>query len=170
MPFNQTFTVPTTLTLHTTDDGIRMFATPIKELEQLRQPNPKAVASKKLTAEAPTVEFEVAGQLFDIMATVKKGTASQAVLRFGNNAVTYHFASQKLDDMPLKLKDDQVAFRVLVDRPMFETVGGGGACFKTNNRRDQGKPLGKISLTAQGGSLTVESLTAHEMNSAWKMK
>ena len=33
-----------------------------------------------------------------------------------------------------------------------------------------GKPLGKISLTAQGGSLTVESFTAHEMNSAWKKK
>jgi len=101
---------------------------------------------------------------------VKKGTASQAVLRFGNNAVTYQFASQKLDDMPLKLKDDQVTFRVLVDRPMFEVVGGGGTCFKTSGRRDQGKPLGKISLTAQGGLLTVESFTAHEMKSAWNLQ
>jgi fructan beta-fructosidase len=168
MPFNQTFSVPTSLTLHTTDDGIRMFATPIKELDQLHKPNPKTVANKELTAEAPGIEFKVADQLFDIAATVKKGTASQAVLRFGENTVTYHFGAQRLDDMTLKMKDDTVTLRVLVDRPMFEVVGGGGACFKTNGRRDAGKPLGKISLTAQGGSLTIESFTAHEMKSAWK--
>lgn len=168
MPFNQTFSVPTSLTLHTTDDGIRMFATPIRELEQLRQPNPRTVANQELTTESPSVEFEVADQGCDIVATVKKGTASQAVLRFGNNAVTYHFGTQKLDDMPLKMTDGKVTFRVLVDRPMFEVVGGGGACFKTNGRRDGGQPLGKISLAAQGGSLTIESLAAHAMNSAWK--
>jgi len=90
------------------------------------------------------------------------------VLRFGNNAVTYHFGTQKLDDMPLKMTDGKVTFRVLVDRPMFEVVGGGGACFKTNGRRDGGKPLGKISLAAQGGSLNIESFAAHAMSSAWK--
>ncbi len=41
MPFNQSFSVPTNLTLRTTPDGIRMFATPIKELEQLRRTHPK---------------------------------------------------------------------------------------------------------------------------------
>jgi len=49
-------------------------------------------------------------------------------------------------------------------------LGGGGECYKTSARRDMGKPLGKISLTAQGGALTVESLTAHEMKSVWQNK
>jgi hypothetical protein len=31
-----------------------------------------------------------------------------------------------------------------------------------------GQPVGQISLTAEGGSLTVESLQAYEMSSAWK--
>ena len=69
-----------------------------------------------------------------------------------------------------EMKDDKVTLRVLVDRPMFEAVGGGGACYKNSARRDMGKPLGKISLTAQGGTLTVESLEAHEMTSTWKNK
>ncbi|MEI7899293.1 MAG: glycoside hydrolase family 32 protein, partial [bacterium] len=168
MPFNQTFSLPAELTLRTTDDGVRMFAAPIKELEQLRKRNPKTVANKELTAAAPSAEFEAADQLFDIVVTLKKGTASQAVLRFGNNAVTYHFEAQRLDEMPLKMKDGKVTFRVLVDRPMFEVVGGDGACYKTSGRGDMGKPLGKISLTAQGGALTVDSFTAHEMKSAWK--
>jgi len=170
MPFNQTFSLPTNLTLHTTEDGIRMFAYPIKELEQLRKPNPKTAENTGLTAEAPTVKFDVTDQLFDIVVTLKKGTASKAVLRFGENVATYDFGDQKLDEMPLKMKDDKVTFRVLVDRPMYEVTGGGGACYKTSARRDMGKPLGTISLTAEGGSLTVESFKAYEMNSAWKKK
>ena len=169
-PFNQTFTVPTNLTLHTTADGVRMFATPIKELEQLRKPNPKSVEGKELTAEAPAVKFDVADQLFDIVVTLKKGTAAKAVLRFGQGVTTYDFNAQKLDEMPLKMKDGKVSFRVLVDRPIVEVIGGGGACFKTGGRRDAGKPLGTISLTAEGGSLTVESLKVYEMKSAWKKK
>jgi len=170
MPFNQTFSVPTNLTLHTTDEGIRMFASPIKELEQLRKPDPKTVENKELTAESPAITFDVKDQLFDIVVTLRKGTASKAVLRFGENAATYDFAAQKLDEMPLKMRDGKVTFRVLVDRPMYELIGGDGACFKTVARRDMGKPLGTISLTAEGGALTVESLQAYEMNSAWKKK
>jgi len=170
MPFNQTFTVPTHLTLHTTEDGIRMFATPIKELEQLRKPDPKTAENRELTPEAPTVRFDVDDQLFDIVVTLRKGTATKAVLRFGENAATYDFAGQKLDEMPLKMKGGKVAFRVLVDRPMYELIGGGGACYKTSGRRDMGKPIGAISLAAQGGSLTVESLKAYEMRSAWKTR
>jgi len=167
-PFNQTFTVPTNLTLHTTEDGIRMFATPIKELEKLRKADPKTAENEELTADSPTVKFNVNDQLFDIVVTLKKGTASKAVLRFGENTAVYDFGAEKLDEMPLKMKDGKVTFRVLVDRPMYELIGGGGACFKTAGRRDMGKPIGTVSLRAEGGSLTVESLKVYEMKSAWK--
>ena len=168
MPFNQTFSVPTNLTLHATEEGIRMFATPIKELEQLRKPNPKTVVNAELTTEAPAVMLDVADQLFDILVTLKQGTAAKATLRFGENVATYDFNAQKLDEMPLKMKDGKVTFRILVDRPMYELIGSGGVCFKTSTRRDMGQPIGKISLTAEGGSLTVESLKVYEMSSAWK--
>ena len=71
--------------------------------------------------------------------------------------------------MPLAAANDgKVVFRVLVDRPMIEIVGGGGACYKTTGRPDAGRPLGTLSLTAEGGDLTVESLTVHELQSIWK--
>ena len=167
MPFNQTFTVPTSLTLHNTDEGVRMFATPIKELETLRKPNPKSVENKELTAEAREIKLEAKDQHYDIVASLKKGTASKAVLRFGAGVTTYDFNAQKLDEMRLKIKDGRVTFRVLVDRPICEVIGDGGACFKTSGRRDMGKPLGTVSLTAEGGSLTVESLKVYEMKSIW---
>ena len=53
---------------------------------------------------------------------------------------------------------------------MYELIGGGGACYKTTGRRDKGKAIGTISLTAEGGSMTVKSLKAYEMKSAWKKK
>ena len=171
MPFNQTFSVPTNLTLRTTSDGVRLFAEPVKELEQLRLPNPMKIEGRQLSADTPAVTFHLREeQLFDILVTLKQGTASKAVLAFGENRVTYDFAAAKLDEMPLGMQDGKVTFRVLADRPMYEIVGGRGACFKTAPRRDMGKPLGTISLTAEGGSLSVESLTVHEMQSAWKKK
>jgi sucrose-6-phosphate hydrolase SacC (GH32 family) len=168
MPFNQTFTVPSTLTLRTTEDGIRMFVTPIRELEQLRKPQPQTVGTTELTAETPVVSANVDDQLFDILVSIKQGTATKAILRFGENTATYDFGAQKLDEMPLKMQDGRVTFRVLVDRPLYEMIGGGGACYKTSGRRDMGQPIGTISLTAEGGSLTVESMRIYEMASAWK--
>jgi sucrose-6-phosphate hydrolase SacC (GH32 family) len=58
MPFNQAFSLPTELTLRTTPDGLRLFAYPIKELEQLRRPEPKVLAGRKLTAAEPSAEVE----------------------------------------------------------------------------------------------------------------
>jgi fructan beta-fructosidase len=166
MPFNQTFTVPTNLTLRTTPQGVRMFATPIKELETLRKPDPQTAKGELKAGEPMT--FKVKDQLFDIVVTLRQGDAKKAVLQFGENRMTYDFGAQKLDEMPLAMEGDKVTFRVLCDRPIVEVIGGGGACFKTAPRRDMGKPLGTISLTAEGGDLTVESFTAYEMKSAWK--
>jgi len=168
MPFNQAFSLPTELTLRTTDDGIRMFAYPIRELEQLRTPSVLAVVAKELTVASPTVGLDVDGQLFDILVTLQQEAASKALLRFGENTVTYDFQTQRLDEMPLAPRDGTVTFRVLIDRPMYEIVGGDGACYKTSARNDQGEALGRISLSAEGGAVTVKSLTAYPMRSIWR--
>ena len=167
MPFNQTFTVPTNLTLHTTEEGVRMFVTPIEELEQLRKANPIIIEDGELMSSGSAIECEVEDQLFDIEVTLKQGTATKAVLQFGGNTATYDFNEQKLDEMPLPMVDGQVTIRVLVDRPMYELIGGGGACYKTSARSDMGQALGTISVTAEGGTLTVESLQIYEMSSIW---
>ena len=168
MPFNQAFSLPTRLTLRTTADGIRMFAWPIRELEQLRKPGPKVLAGRKLTPAAPTLESKAPGQLLDIVATLRRGTAAKALLRFGENTVTYDFEQQALDEMPLGMNDGAVTFRVITDRPMYEIVGGEGACYKTCPRADMGQPLGRVSITSEGGDLAVESLVVHAMRSIWK--
>jgi len=123
-----------------------------------------------LTAESPAVKLEARDQLYDIVVSLKQGTAKRAVLAFGADRVTYDFAARRLEEMPLDPDNGTVAIRVLIDRPMFEVVGGQGACCKTSARSDAGKPLGMISLTAEGGELAVESMAVHEMKSIWKDK
>ena len=168
MPFNQTFSLPVNLTLRTTPQGIRLFANPIKELRRLRKPDPKVVENKVLGPRTPAVAIKVQGRLFDILVTLKRGTADKAVLSFGKNKVVYDFEAKKLDEMPLEPKNGTVRIRVLVDRPMYEVVGGAGACYKTCARRDMGKPIDTISLSAEGGTLSVRSLTVYSMRSIWK--
>ena len=53
MPFNQQMCVPVELTLRTTDEGIRMFAEPVSELENLKG---KATRPDKLDAEAFAID------------------------------------------------------------------------------------------------------------------
>ena len=165
MPFNQAFTVPINLTLKKTGQGIRMFANPIKELDTLHDGKPQMLAGKTVTAEAP-VTLDVDGQLVDILMTLKKGDAKKVSLTFGRNTVTYDFSTEMLDKMPVSLIDGVLKLRVLVDRPMFEVVVNDGQSYLTAPR--QPAPLGTISVEAEGGSATVESLEVYRMKSIWK--
>jgi len=167
MPFNQTFTLPTNLTLHNTPDGVRMFAYPVKEIETLRKPNPVTVKDKDLEG---AISFDAKGDLYDIVVTVKNKDAKKVVLKAGGKQVAYDFGASKLNNMPCRNKDGEVTFRLLIDRPMHEIIGGQGECYQTAKGGSSGEPLGKIELIAEGGTLRVKSLEIFEMNSSWKKK
>jgi hypothetical protein len=70
--------------------------------------------------------------------------------------------------MPLKMVDGSVSFRVLVDRPMYELIGGDGACYKTSGRRDMGQPLNELTITAEGGAMQIDQLRVYRMKPIWK--
>jgi hypothetical protein len=173
MPFNQAFSVPAELSLRTTESGLHLCAMPVKELETLRMPNPIILAGKELQPTEPTISCRVGeqSQLFDIVLTVKKGSANRMVLMFGGNEICYDFNVQKLEGMFLPLKNGIVVIRLLIDRPLYEVFGTEGRCHKVMSRGEAaGKPVGKISVTAEGGSATVVSLEVHELKSIWKVK
>jgi fructan beta-fructosidase len=171
MPFNQAFSVPAELSLRTTASGLQLCAAPVKELATLRKPAPFTLAGKELHPAEATVSRDVGGkgQLFDILLVVKKGTANRVTLAFGGNAITCDFKEQELDGMPLPLKDGKFQIRLIIDRPLYEVFGTDGSCHKVAPRGESaGKPVGKISITADGGSATVESLVIYEMISIWE--
>lgn len=166
MPFNQAFSLPTELTLKTTPAGIRLCAEPIKELETLRGDALTADA-QTLTPEKP-IRFQTDGQLFDIVVEVEPKGAQEIKLQFGPNQVAYDVPAAKLDGMPLALADGKLKFRVVVDRPMYEVGGGDGDVYKTASRKDGGKAIDTIQLSAVGGEAKIKTLKVYRMRSIWK--
>ena len=166
MPLNQAFSLPTELTLKTTPAGIRLCAEPIKELDTLRG-EAQSADGQTLVPEKP-IRFDTGGQLFDIVVEVQPRGAEEIKLQFGPNQVTYNAAAAKLDGMPLPLVDGRLRFRVVVDRPMYEIVGGNGDVYKTAPRKDGGKAIDAIQLSAVGGEAKIETLKVYPMQSIWK--
>jgi fructan beta-fructosidase len=166
MPFNQTFSLPTELTLKTTPKGVRMCAQPVQELEMLRG-EAESAGGRTLTPDEP-VRFETKGQLFDILVVVQPTGASEIVLQFGADRVRYDVAAQRLDEMPLALSDGKLIFRVVVDRPMYEVCGGEGDVYKTAPRKEPGTSIEVIQLSAGGGEAKIETFKVFPMRSIWK--
>jgi fructan beta-fructosidase len=169
MPFNQCFSLPIELTLKATKSGVRLFAEPIKELDSLRGEK-VAAAGFDLPADKP-VAVSVTSQLLDVTAVVKPGDAKQVKVTFGANTLVYDTAKQTLDGMPLPPADDNTFhLRVVVDRPLYEVIGNGGAVYKTAARKDGGKEFKAVEFTAVGGSASVTTLDVYPMKSVWSKK
>ncbi len=165
MPFNQAFSLPIELKLKSTKDGVRMLANPIKELETLREP---ATLQRGTVSAQKSLRVETTTQLLDVVAEIEPGDAKEVKLTFGTSNLVYNVEKQTLDDMPLPLVNKAFRVRVVVDRPMYEVIGGEGAVYKTAQRNDGGKPIDAVVVTAVGGTATVNALTVYPLNSIWQ--
>ncbi len=165
MPFNQTFTFPHQLTLHTAQGGIRMFAEPVDEIEKLHQ-RKHEVPSQDLIADSP-LSLDVAGELFDIRATFQLGNARSVGLDIGGNTVTYDAVGKKLNGAPMTPRNGCVEIQVLVDRPMIEICGNDGAVYITGGREHRGN-VGAIKAFADGDGAKLVRLEVNELKSIWE--
>jgi fructan beta-fructosidase len=165
MPFNQAFTLPHRLTLRKTADGIRMFAAPIREIASLRTKTHSAVAGD-LAPDSPR-SVAVCGELFEIRAEFALGQAQAVGLDIGGNRVAYDVAAKKLNGTPMAPVDGKVSMQVIVDRPMIEICGNGGAVYITSGRGKRGD-VSAVRAFANGGQANLIALEVHELKSIWK--
>ena len=165
MPFNQMFSFPHELTLRNTDEGIRMFAKPVDEINKLHKKK-RAAKPQALTAGLP-VRLDVAGRLFDIRATFALGNAKRVGLNIGGNTVVYDAAAQKLNGAAMKPIDGCVSIQVMVDRPLLEVCGNEGMVAITAPRRQQGD-VDSITAFADGEGAALTRLEVYELESIWK--
>jgi fructan beta-fructosidase len=170
MPFNQQMTVPVELTLRTTDDGVRLFAEPVKEIEALRDGKH---AWKDLTIK-PGVNplAEVKGELFDISAEVRPGAAGQVTITVRGVPVVYDTkkgeVSCKGKAAPAKLrKDGTVRLRILADRGSVEVFANDGQAALSAGVLVSPDER-SLSLSAKGGEPNVTALEVNVLKSAWK--
>ena len=169
MPYNMQMLFPVELTLHTTDEGIRMFAYPVKEIETIHaeehswtdvQLEPK----QNLLADAD-------GELFDIEAEFEVGKADQFGFRINGVPVAYNVKKNELSGGRSRAKlnpvDGKIRLRILVDRVSIEIFANDGRIYMPVRAMHDEDEKG-LEVFTEGGDTKINSLKVHELKSIWR--
>jgi fructan beta-fructosidase len=163
-PYNQHFSFPHRLTLRTTADGVRMFAKPIKEIENLRAKSNEA-QPQDLVADTQ-LSLPASSDLLDVRLTFDVGTAKAIDLNLSGRTIRYDAKAQKLNEAPLKPIDGRISIQVLADRSLTEIIGNDGRVY-ISGRGPEKLDASEVSVTAIGGNAKLVSLEVHELKSIW---
>ena len=169
MPFNQQYTVPVGLTLHSTDEGPRMRMNPVKELETLRTKTHEWTDLTLKAGENPLAGVQ--GELFDVEVEFKPAANTQTTFDLRGHKVVYDAQTQTLSSggirTPLKLDNGMIHLRMLLDRTSIEVFGNHGRVYiplriipKDDNR--------SLSASCGNGEVKASFLRVHELKSAWE--
>ena len=169
MPFNQMMNFPVTLTLRTTDQGVRMCANPVREIELLYAKKHQFKNETLIGRTNPLSGIE--GDLFYIQTEIAVGDASQIGFEIRGVPVIYDAEKKtifcKEEESPCIPKEGKIKLQLLVDRTSIEIFINDGEYYM---------PMGSIpdddnrslNIFAEGGAAKIISLEVNELNSSWK--
>jgi fructan beta-fructosidase len=178
MPFNQQLTFPCELTLRRLPEGLRVCRTPVREIETLHEATRHWSATVLVPGDNPLAGVE--GDGFDLLIEARLAETSELWLTLQGLILRYIPAQQilclgahvdthePLAVTPLRLPDDRLRLRVLVDRASIEVFADQGQvaltqnCFPPADNRS-------LSLTACGGPVHLDRLIVHTLASAVNM-
>lgn len=163
-PFNQQMTIPVELSLHTTADGIRMRAWPVKEVAAASQKKSLATSLtidrlKLIPGQANQVLNSGSSlELFDMTCELELKQADKLTLTFRGTPVVYDVKGQKLICKNVVANvapvDGRLSLRVLGDRGSLEIFANQGqvAMSVANIPADRDRGF---TITADGGEATL---------------
>jgi len=169
MPFNQMMDFPVDLTLRTTEQGPRLFANPVREIESLRRRSQR-VRNVSLTSAHPLADWR--GELFEAQVELTPADAGVVGLEVRGVMVNYDVAKQELSclgkkaKMPLD-KRGRLTLRVLVDRGSIEIFGGDGRVYMPMGVLLKAEQQGILAFSKSGSGARLESARVWELGSIW---
>jgi sucrose-6-phosphate hydrolase SacC (GH32 family) len=185
MPFNQMMNFPVELTLRNTEEGIRMFAEPVNEIEKLR--GKKHAWEDKMLKEGENLLEGISGELFDIHAEFELENATEFGFVIRGIPVAYNAKEQQLtckeSQAPLKPKNGKIRLQILVDRTSIEIFGNDGGIYMPigvippdeNRSLEVFSPNFSIKRNTKEdknfqkeGSVKVKALEVYELRSVWQ--
>ena len=171
MPFNGQMSIPTSLSLKTFADGVRLAKLPVREIADIRI---HSDTLKNLTLDPgqnPLSAFS--GQLFDVSAEFELAGAKQFGFKLRDTAVTYDVAARTLSVLggsaPLPPIGNRIKIRVLLDRASLETYGNDGEVSFTDNFIPVPGHEG-LEVFSVGGPVKIISLEVHKLRGSWDPK
>lgn len=186
MPFNQQMSFPAELSLQTTENGVRLFRTPIQEIELLHD---ETISFNNVDLQVgENILEDLEGDIFDIRIEFEMRDASVLGLGVGGNfpnynaTVEYYSSDETLlvrpdasgvrnkkSTAPLASENGTLKLQILIDRTSIEVFGNDGVISMTNNYSRSGDDARSIGLTlfTREGSVKIQSLDIHKLKSAW---
>ncbi len=174
MPFNQCMLFPCELTLRTTEDGIRMFAAPVKEIERLHE-SKYSRRDETLTPDSNPLA-DIRGELFHLRGQFEAGQARELALVIRGVPIVYHVARQELScqgkTAPLRPVRGTIQLEILVDRTSLEIFGNDGRIYMPLAALPASEVAGAndyspLQLWVKEGEAKVRSLDVYPLRSAW---
>ncbi len=168
MPFNQLMYFPTSLTLQTTADGVRLCSTPVAEITN-NAVNVYSWTNLNLASGFNPLSG-IRGNLFDVQALFSVGSAQTITFNFQNVTVVYNVSTQQIscngDTQSLPPIGGLVQLEIIVDRDTIEIFGNNGQIYMPLPALNAtGNSL--VSLVCTGGTATFNSLTVYKLKSIW---
>lgn len=162
MPFNQQISFPCVLTLHTTPDGLRVFRKPVREIALLH--NGVDRWRNRTIAANQVLRLEPSGRLFQIKAHVQ--IPPGAKLTFWIRGARVILTSKTLESgvSPVPVAGKVKTVEILVDLASIEIFVNGGEISSTRFVLPHENGL---SVQAEGGAVTLDSLEVFLLKSAW---
>jgi sucrose-6-phosphate hydrolase SacC (GH32 family) len=161
MPFNQQVSFPCELTLHDTPEGLRLFRTPIREITLLHK-TPDTWKDRTLS-KGQALPLEPSGDSFHILAELS--IEDGAKLTFNLCSAPLVVTQKTLESGAARgaLPHAPRTIEILVDRTSIEAFVNQGEvstsrCFLPSQNG--------LSVRADGGAITIRSLTVYPLHSA----
>jgi fructan beta-fructosidase len=170
MPFTQSMSLPVELELHTTADGPRLFAAPVRELAMLRSSTTRIV-DQQLPADQDALAG-LTGELWEICADIALGDAREVVLEVRGVPITYDAQQREIScagtSAALEPIDGRIRLQVFVDRTAIDLFGNDGRLYMSV-AVDLTSNDPHLFLRAQGGTATVVEADIHKLSSVWSV-
>ena len=143
-----------------------MRANPIEEIKELRVRS-HHLEDVEFSDSSPAI-LPLSSNTFDLTLEFEPGDTEQVVLNIPGTHIRYKTKEQMIEhrEIPLKIIDDKVKIRVLVDVCLYEIIGNDGRVY-VSLPRDYMQKISKIKIEAIGGSAKLIKLEVHELKSIW---
>jgi len=168
MPFKHMMLLPTELTLRTTKEGVRMFSTPIKELEMLEEIEKVWNNLNSEEASEALQQFNDAGSC-RIKTTIKLSHPTDGGLRLDGQAVLRYDMNYNLINglfyTPEERTSMEINADIIIDRTSVEVFIDGGAFSYAIERK--AAPGNKDGFKFFGRDIEIKYLKACSMRSIW---
>ncbi len=169
MAFNQCMTIPTSLSLRTTPQGMRLTPYPVQEIERVRGKS-RVHSGVSVSASRPITD-DLGVESMDILLSCVLPKSGWLVLDVRGVPVFYDGHKQQLYCQgcvgPLTAVDGKLELRVVVDRSTLEIFGNKGELYMPVAVIPDAEQRTVSLSCSMGDKLKIERLEVHELHSIW---